>query len=272
MSGSGPTLWALYPSLDDAELAAASVRAAVATGFIASPGEDAPFVAATTFLTTTDDPTDDPKTLDPRPQMTRQAIQTNGAPAALGPYSQAIRSGDLVFCSGQLGLDPATGELADGVEAQADRALRNLQSVLDAAGLGFDDVVKTTIFLADVNDFAAVNAVYAKFMPTRRRPARRSAWRPCRRAGSSRSRRSPAARSRTRWRREASDPRAGKRFGQATRTRGITGGDPAPAPSSVTPQLAHVSGSATHGNSLDQLIAGDRTDLWASQTLLHHYG
>ena len=98
--------------------------------------------------------------------MTRQAIQTNGAPAALGPYSQAIRSGDLVFCSGQLGLDPTTGELADGVEAQAERSLRNLQSVLDAAGLGFDDVVKTTIFLADVNDFAAVNAVYARFMPT----------------------------------------------------------------------------------------------------------
>jgi 2-iminobutanoate/2-iminopropanoate deaminase len=71
-----------------------------------------------------------------------------------------------VFCSGQLGLDPATGELAAGVEAQAERALRNLQSVLDAAGLGFDDVVKTTIFLADVKDFAAVNAVYARFMPT----------------------------------------------------------------------------------------------------------
>ena len=97
--------------------------------------------------------------------MTRQAIQTNGAPAALGPYSQGIRSGELVFCSGQLGLDPATGELADGVEAQAERSLRNLQSVLDAAGLTFDDVVKTTIFLADVNDFAAVNAVYARFMP-----------------------------------------------------------------------------------------------------------
>lgn len=97
--------------------------------------------------------------------MTRQAIQTNGAPAALGPYSQAIRSGELVFCSGQLGLDPATGELADGVEAQAERSLRNLQAVLDAAGLSFDDVVKTTIFLADVNDFAAVNAVYAGFMP-----------------------------------------------------------------------------------------------------------
>jgi 2-iminobutanoate/2-iminopropanoate deaminase len=97
--------------------------------------------------------------------MTRQAIQTNGAPAALGPYSQAIRSGDFVFCSGQVGLDPASGELADGVAAQAERALRNLQAVLDAAGLGLDDVVKTTIFLADVDDFATVNAVYAKFMP-----------------------------------------------------------------------------------------------------------
>jgi 2-iminobutanoate/2-iminopropanoate deaminase len=97
--------------------------------------------------------------------MTRQAISTGGAPGAIGPYSQAIRSGDMVFCSGQLGLDPMSGELADGVEAQADRAMRNLQSVLDAAGLSFDDVVKTTIFLADVNDFAAVNAVYAKFMP-----------------------------------------------------------------------------------------------------------
>jgi 2-iminobutanoate/2-iminopropanoate deaminase len=97
--------------------------------------------------------------------MTRQAISTGGAPGAIGPYSQGIRSGDMVFCSGQLGLDPATGELVDGVEAQADRSLRNLQSVLDAAGLSFDDVVKTTIFLADIGDFAAVNAVYAKFMP-----------------------------------------------------------------------------------------------------------
>jgi 2-iminobutanoate/2-iminopropanoate deaminase len=97
--------------------------------------------------------------------MTRQAVQTSGAPAAIGPYSQGIRSGDLVFCSGQLGLDPASGELADGVEAQAERSLRNLQAVLDAAGLTFDDVVKTTIFLADVGDFAKVNAVYAKFMP-----------------------------------------------------------------------------------------------------------
>jgi 2-iminobutanoate/2-iminopropanoate deaminase len=97
--------------------------------------------------------------------MTRQAISTGGAPGAIGPYSQAIRSGDMVFCSGQLGLDPMSGELADGVEAQADRAMRNLQSVLDAAGLSFDDVVKTTIFLADIADFAAVNAVYGTFMP-----------------------------------------------------------------------------------------------------------
>jgi len=97
--------------------------------------------------------------------MTRQSISTGGAPGAIGPYSQAIRSGDMVFCSGQLGLDPTSGELVDGVEAQADRALRNLQSVLDAAGLGFDDVVKITIFLADIGDFAAVNAVYAPFMP-----------------------------------------------------------------------------------------------------------
>lgn len=97
--------------------------------------------------------------------MTRQAITTNGAPAAIGPYSQGIRSGELVFCSGQVGLDPATGELVPGgVEAEAERALRNLQAVLDAAGLSFDDVVKTTIFLADIGDFAAVNAVYATFM------------------------------------------------------------------------------------------------------------
>ena len=97
--------------------------------------------------------------------MTRQAIETSGAPAAIGAYSQGIAVGDLVFCSGQVGLDPATGELVEGVEAQAERALRNLSAVLDAAGVGFADVVKTTIFLADVNDFATVNAVYARFMP-----------------------------------------------------------------------------------------------------------
>ena len=95
----------------------------------------------------------------------RHAIAATGAPAALGPYSHAIALGDLVFCSGQLGLDPASGELADGVEAQAERALSNLMAVLDAAGLGPADVVKTTIFLADMADFPKVNAVYGRFFP-----------------------------------------------------------------------------------------------------------
>ena len=96
---------------------------------------------------------------------TRQAVTSSGAPSAIGPYSQAIASGETVFCSGQIGLDPATGELVDGVEAQAERALRNLEAVLDAAGVTAADVVKTTIFLRDMGDFAAVNAVYARFMP-----------------------------------------------------------------------------------------------------------
>jgi len=97
--------------------------------------------------------------------MTRQSISTTGAPAAIGPYSQAISTEGFVFCSGQLGLDPATGELPDGVEAQADRSLRNLAAVLDAAGLTLADVVKTTVFLVDMGDFAAVNAVYGSHMP-----------------------------------------------------------------------------------------------------------
>jgi 2-iminobutanoate/2-iminopropanoate deaminase len=97
--------------------------------------------------------------------MTPHPVTTGNAPAAIGPYSQAIAVGDLVFCSGQLGLDPTSGDLAEGVEAQADRALRNLTAVLDAAGLTLADVVKTTIFLADMADFAAVNAVYGRFMP-----------------------------------------------------------------------------------------------------------
>ncbi len=98
--------------------------------------------------------------------MTRQAVSTAGAPAAIGPYSQGIEVDGFVFCSGQVGLDPATGELvAGGVEAQVERALRNLSAVLDAAGLTMADVVKTTLFLADIGDFAAVNAVYARHMP-----------------------------------------------------------------------------------------------------------
>ncbi len=98
--------------------------------------------------------------------MTRQAVSTGGAPAAIGPYSQGIAVDGFVFCSGQIGLDPATGELVPGgVEAQAERALRNLAAVLDAAGAAMADVVKTTLFLADIGDFGAVNAIYARHMP-----------------------------------------------------------------------------------------------------------
>jgi 2-iminobutanoate/2-iminopropanoate deaminase len=98
--------------------------------------------------------------------MTRQAVSTGGAPAAIGPYSQAIAVDGFVFCSGQIGLDPATGELVPGgVDAQAERALRNLAAVLDAAGAAMADVVKTTLFLADIGDFGTVNAVYARHMP-----------------------------------------------------------------------------------------------------------
>jgi 2-iminobutanoate/2-iminopropanoate deaminase len=98
--------------------------------------------------------------------MTRHAVSTAGAPAAIGPYSQGIAVDGFVFCSGQIGLDPSTGELVPGgVEQQAERALRNMAAVLDAAGLAMADVVKTTIFLADIDDFAAVNGVYARHMP-----------------------------------------------------------------------------------------------------------
>ena len=97
--------------------------------------------------------------------MTRHAVSTAGAPSAIGPYSQGIAAGDLVFCSGQIGLDPHSGELAEGVEAQAERALRNLAAVLDAAGCTFNDVVRTTIYLASIDDFGAVNTVYARHMP-----------------------------------------------------------------------------------------------------------
>jgi 2-iminobutanoate/2-iminopropanoate deaminase len=98
--------------------------------------------------------------------MTRQAIRTSGAPAAVGPYSQGISVDGFVFCSGQIGLDPASGELVPGgVEAEADRALRNLAAVLDAAGLTMADVAKTTLFLADIDDFGRVNEIYARHFP-----------------------------------------------------------------------------------------------------------
>ena len=97
--------------------------------------------------------------------MIRKAVSTAGAPAALGPYSQAIVAGGFVFCSGTVGIDPATGEPGDGVEAQAELALRNLQAILAAAGASLSSLVKTTIFYTDVADFPAINAVYERFMP-----------------------------------------------------------------------------------------------------------
>lgn len=96
----------------------------------------------------------------------RTVVQTNAAPAAIGPYSQAIRSGNLVFTAGQIGLEPDSGELVEGVAEQAERALRNLSAILDAAGTSLERVVKTTIFLADMGDFATVNEVYARHIST----------------------------------------------------------------------------------------------------------
>ena len=97
--------------------------------------------------------------------MTRRAVHTTEAPAALGPYSQAVVAGGLVFCSGTAGIDPVTGEIADGIEAQTEQALRNIGAILEAAGSSMAHVVKTTIFYADVDDFARLNEVYARFMP-----------------------------------------------------------------------------------------------------------
>ena len=94
--------------------------------------------------------------------MQRKVISTQHAPAALGPYSQAIHAGNLVFASGQLGLDPQTGKLKEGTEAQTRQALANLAAVLTAAGSSVAKVVKTTIFLADMADFAKVNALYGE--------------------------------------------------------------------------------------------------------------
>lgn len=94
-----------------------------------------------------------------------KTIAASNAPAAVGPYCHAKLAGGTLYTSGQLGLIPATGELAQGVEAQAAQALDNLKVVLEAAGMGLEDVVKTTVFLADMNDFAAINAVYAKYFP-----------------------------------------------------------------------------------------------------------
>ena len=102
--------------------------------------------------------------------MTRKAISTDAAPAALGPYSQAIVANGFVFCSGTAGIDPATGLPGDGIEAQTELALRNLDAILTAAGTSLQALVKTTIFYANVEDFATINAVSIG-EPYRRDPA-----------------------------------------------------------------------------------------------------
>lgn len=102
----------------------------------------------------------------------RVSVQTDHAPAAIGPYSQAIKAGGFVFASGQIPTDPATGEfVAGGVAEQTEQVLKNLAAVLEASGSGLDKVVKTTVFLADMKDFGAMNEVYAKFF-TSEPPAR----------------------------------------------------------------------------------------------------
>jgi 2-iminobutanoate/2-iminopropanoate deaminase len=97
--------------------------------------------------------------------MSKQAISATHAPAAIGPYSQAVRIGDFLYTSGQVALDPATGQVvAGGIEAQTTRVLENLKAVLEAAGTSLAQVFKTTVFLKDMNDFAAMNAIYGKYL------------------------------------------------------------------------------------------------------------
>jgi len=95
----------------------------------------------------------------------REAVAAPGAPKAIGPYSPAIRAGNLLFVSGQIPFDPATGVLVGGdITAQTTQVMQNLEALLRAAGLGFEHVVRTTVFLADINDFAAMNAAYGRFV------------------------------------------------------------------------------------------------------------
>lgn len=102
----------------------------------------------------------------------KEIIATENAPGAIGPYSQAVKTGSMVFCSGQIPIDPATGEfVSDDVAEQTEQVLKNLGAVLAAAGTNLNNVVKTTVFLADMNDFTAMNEVYSKFF-SENKPAR----------------------------------------------------------------------------------------------------
>jgi 2-iminobutanoate/2-iminopropanoate deaminase len=97
----------------------------------------------------------------------KNAIATTGAPQAIGPYSQAVSAGPWLFCSGQIGLDPATGELVmGGIDAEANRVMENLRAVLATAGATPDQIVRTTIYLVDLGDFARVNEIYARYFRT----------------------------------------------------------------------------------------------------------
>lgn len=102
----------------------------------------------------------------------QKKINTDKAPGALGPYSQAVEINQLVYTSGQLGIDPATGELADGVEAQAKQALENVKAILAEAGLEMSSIIKTLVFIKDMNDFGKVNAIYAQYINGDVLPAR----------------------------------------------------------------------------------------------------
>ncbi|WP_213595095.1 RidA family protein [Paenibacillus woosongensis] len=95
--------------------------------------------------------------------MEKQVLSTTAAPGAIGPYSQGVVIGDLIYTSGQLGLVPETGQFAEGVEAQTAQALNNVKAILEAAGSGLEKVVKTTVFLKDMNDFVKVNEIYGSF-------------------------------------------------------------------------------------------------------------
>ncbi len=98
--------------------------------------------------------------------MTRDIVRTAMAPAAIGPYSQGVRCGGLLFCSGQIPLDPGTGKMVEGgIAEQTERVLRNLEAVLSAGGASLASVLKTTVYLVDLGDFPAMNAVYGKFFP-----------------------------------------------------------------------------------------------------------
>lgn len=99
-----------------------------------------------------------------------KSVSTTNAPAAIGPYSQGIVSGNFVYCSGQIPVDPATGKVADGIAAQAEQSCKNVAAIMEAAGCGMNKVVKTTCFIADMNDFAVFNEIYAKYFVSK--PAR----------------------------------------------------------------------------------------------------